>query len=308
MFKKMIVTFCLAIFLVMPTHKANAFLGFGDIVFDPSVYLEAILQFLKESESLVENTIQSGSNLLSNYNEELALLGQIQQIEHQIEEIVNQGTQIKNQVEQIANQGIEIENQVEQIARFDSMLEDWAKQLAKLESGDLEGFLDNMTSDLETLNGITENSRGIMHDWENPDEKFDTVFDTLDSEEPLDQTALAEKRKMWNREMVNSSFDSIKTLKMLDSTRDVEETAETLAKMNTAEGDVGVMQAKAGLDAILIRQNSELKYILAANNQKLGMESARQAAERDQADKKSKVFMEGYDTFTDSDVTPFHFQ
>ena len=294
MYKKYIIILAIVISCVLPVHQAKANLP----VIDFSNLATAIVTFLKDSASYVEDTIQTAQGELSNINEEIELIGQIEEIAHQVE-------QIANQVSMIKNQGTAIANQIEQITRFDNMLEDWAKQLAKLESGDLEGFLDNMATDLETMKSITDNSRGIMSEWENPDAEFDTIFDTMDSEDPLDNAAIAAKRKVWNKEMVYSSYDSVKTLEMLDNTRDVDETAAAVAKMDAAEGDVGVMQAKAGLDVVLIRQNSELKYLMAAMNQKNGMETARQAAERDQADKKSKAFLDEYDTFTEYEVTPF---
>jgi len=296
--KKFIVTLFLALALITPAKNSQALFGVGDIVFDPAVFAETILQFLKDSAALAEDYAQTASAELSNVNEEIALLGQIKQIANELE-------QIMNQVEQIKNQGTQIANQVEQITRFDEMLEDWAMQLAKLDPGDIEGFLTAIAEDLENLQNTVDNSRGIMSEWENPDAKFDAVFDSMSSDLPLVDDALVNKRNEWNKEMLDSSFDSVKTLEMLDSTRDLDEGADALARVNEAEGDVGVLQAQAGLLAIEIRQNAQLKYLLASLNHKIGMESAFEASERDQAVKITNTLMEGYDDVTEFNITPY---
>ena len=296
--KKFIVTLFLALALITPAKNSQALFGVGDIVFDPAVFAETILQFLKDSAALAEDYAQTASAELSNVNEEIALLGQIKQIANELE-------QIMNQVEQIKNQGTQIANQVEQITRFDEMLEDWAMQLAKLDPGDIEGFLTAIAEDLENLQNTVDNSRGIMSEWENPDAKFDAVFDSMSSDLPLVDDALVNKRNEWNKEMLDSSFDSVETLEMLDSTRDLDEGADALARVNEAEGDVGVLQAQAGLLAIEIRQNAQLKYLLASLNHKIGMESAFEASERDQAVKITNTLMEGYDDVTEFNITPY---
>jgi len=296
--KKFIVTLFLALALITPAKNSQALFGVGDIVFDPAVFAETILQFLKDSAALAEDYAQTASAELSNVNEEIALLGQIKQIANELE-------QIMNQVEQIKNQGTQIANQVEQITRFDEMLEDWAMQLAKLDPGDIEGFLTAIAEDLENLQNTVDNSRGIMSEWENPDAKFDAVFDSMSSDLPLVDDALVNKRNEWNKEMLDSSFDSDETLEMLDSTRDLDEGADALARVNEAEGDVGVLQAQAGLLAIEIRQNAQLKYLLASLNHKIGMESAFEASERDQAVKITNTLMEGYDDVTEFNITPY---
>ena len=296
--KKFIVTLFLALTLLIPVKNSQAFLGFGDIVFDPAVFAETILQFLKDTSALIEDYAQTASGALSNVNEEIALLGQVKQIANELE-------QIMNQVEQIKNQGTQIANQVEQITRFDEMLEDWAMQLAKLEEGDIEGFLTAIAGDLESLQNTTDNSRGIMSEWENPDGEFDAIFNTMESDSPLKGEELRAKRKEWNQEMINSSFDTVKTLEMLNSERDLDETADALARVNSAEGDVGVMQAQSGLTAVQIKQNAQLKYLLASLNHKLGMESALEASERNQAGKISNAVMEDYHEVTEFDVEPY---
>ena len=259
--------------MAVKIRPAEALFGMGDIVFDPSVFMESLLSYLEAAEN-------NAYNVSDEVQQELQLV-----------EIIKQ---TKNQFEQIANQIESLRNQVESIAKFDEMLEDWAKQLAKIDYEDFYGFVEVMGEDLDALNeDLIKNSRGYVKDYENVREDYDEIFDTFEEKEALTPEAYIEKEKEWNEIMIHTSFDSTKAAEILgNSEKDASEVATAMQQIAAAEGTVGVLQGMAGLDVVKARQAAEMRYLMVTLNQQLGVEAAVEASEREQDRRDTKRFYE----------------
>ena len=158
--------------LTINVKPANAFLGFGDIVFDPATWLESMMDFLETAAQTVQNEIDAVQQTVQSYEA-------VTQTVEMITQTANQLREISNQVKALKKQGTQIANQVESIARFDEMLEEWYKDLSKLEDGDFFDMVDTMGRDLDEMADMLSNNRGYVRDYENVESNYDETFDTF---------------------------------------------------------------------------------------------------------------------------------
>ncbi len=273
---------------------AKALFGVGDIVYDPAVWLESMLDYMETAAQTLQNELDYVQQTLQSYE---AIKSTIELIT----QTANQLRMIANQIESIKNQGEQIYNQVESIVRFDQMLEEWYKDLMKLEGEDFFGFVEGLSEVLTDIEReIIGESRGYVREYENVQENYDETFDTFDAENPMTPEQAIAKEGEWNELLINTSYDTTKSAEILSNSRiDAEQIGEAMGQIASAEGTVGVLQGMSGLEVVQARQAAELRYLMVTMNQQLGVQAAVEASEREQARRDFSRFYEDSTKYTE---------
>lgn len=265
-------------------------------VFDSVGWLQAFTTYLIEIQDVAENTISA-----TNETAQTAM---------QIEQLVNELMIIANQIESLANEADSLKNQATALKKYEVMLEKWALQLAKLEAGDFWGFLEGISGDIDGFNNLLGETRGIIKEQDGADTEFDEIYDTFEDVAPLSTEEYLTKEKQWTQEQANTGYDAAKMMTLLkNSETDMVHTAEAMANIESAEGDVGVLQGLAQLQAIQIKQRREMMQLMSANNQINAINTATTAAQKDQSRKEAARFIEGHTEYIEvAPVTNYKLQ
>lgn len=267
-----------------------------DIVYDPTVWHQTFMNYLIEVKDVIQNTTTATNEVL--------------QTGMQIEQIVNELKMLANQVESLANEAESLVNQVTAIKKYEIMIEKWAMQLEKLEEGDFWGFLEGISGDIEEFNNLLGETRGIIKEKDEADSEFDNIYDTFEGETPLSLADYKAKEKQWTQEQANSGYDAAKMMTLLNNSEtDMIRTSDAMANIANAEGDVGVLQGLAQLQAIQIKQRREMMQIMSVNNQINAINVATTAAQKDQSRKEAARFLEDHTEYIEVDpVTNYKLQ
>lgn len=302
MFGSKILTFITAFFLTfgffnltydVKPAKALFGAGAGDIVFDPAVYLESMLDCLETAAQTIQNEIDAVQQSIQSYEA-------ITQTVEMMTQTANQLSMISNQVDSLRNQGEQIYNQIESIARFDEMLEEWYKDLAHLEDGDFFDFVDGMAHDLDQIADMLSDNRGYVRDYENVEPNYDETFDTFEEEGSLTPEQITAKNGEWNDILIKTSFDSTMSAEILGNSEvDVAQVANAMGQIQAAEGTVGVLQGMSGIEVVRARQAAEMRYLMVTMNQQLGVQAAIEASEREQGRRDTSRFYEKATEYTE---------